>query len=290
MANLKKTKTLFGFTSPRTLEKIVPEIKLLTEKYKGKVWNVQVQVDFFKELFNSEFYEGGKMPGNVSLAARDRITRAPKSLGFVDLKPVIQLTEAGAALLTEKRLHETFTRQLLKFQLPSPYHKLTAEQFFVKPYLEFLRLAVTVEGLSKSEVALFFLQLTHIDKFNLVVQKINTFRANAKNFKGSRKSYVHGCFEKEIQQIYQAEIEKNDFKTRESKESSLKKFLKTKRSNMIDYADAFIRYMRATQLITFEPKTYRIVIPSTKADDVNYILTSIPREPALFKNETAFKS
>ena len=59
---------------------------------------------------------------------------------------------------------------------------------------------------------------------------------------------------------------------------------------MIDYADAFIRYMRATQLITFEPKTYRIVIPSTKADDVNYILTSIPREPALFKNETAFKS
>jgi len=109
MANLKKTRTLFAFTSPRTIEKIVPEIKLLTDNFGGNVWNEHTQIDFFQDLFESGFYDGNIMPDNVPLAARDRITRAPKALGFVDLKPVIQLTEAGAKLITEKRLHETIT-------------------------------------------------------------------------------------------------------------------------------------------------------------------------------------
>ena len=139
MANVKKIKALFGFTSPRTIEKIVPEIRLLIEKFSGIKWNKSTQIEYFKTLFDSEYYDGGKMPRDISLAGRDRITRAPKSLGFVDLNPNIKLTRAGEKLLTEIRVHETFTKQLLKFQLPSPYHKLPPETFFVKPYLEFLR-------------------------------------------------------------------------------------------------------------------------------------------------------
>ena len=38
MANLTKTKTLFAFTSPRTIEKIIPEIRLLAENYSGQKW------------------------------------------------------------------------------------------------------------------------------------------------------------------------------------------------------------------------------------------------------------
>ena len=105
MANLSKTKALFAFTSPRTIEKIIPEIKILVENYGGEAWsgNSDLQIRFFKDLFKSEFYEGSKMPSNISLAARDRITRAPKALGFVDLKPEIKLTDAGKSLLREKR-------------------------------------------------------------------------------------------------------------------------------------------------------------------------------------------
>jgi len=124
MANLTKTKTLFGFTSPRTLEKIIPEIKILTEKFSNLEWsgNQELQKEFFDSLFNSEFYEGESYPSDPALAARDRITRAPKALGFVDLKPKVHITAIGEILLKGKRIDETFTKQLLKFQLPSPYH------------------------------------------------------------------------------------------------------------------------------------------------------------------------
>ena len=114
MANLSKTRTLFAFTSPRTIEKIIPEIQILVNSFAGKMWNTQTQIAFFHELFNSEFYEGDKMPGNITLAARDRITRAPKALGFVDLKPTIQLTEVGGKLLSAKRIHEVIAKQLFK--------------------------------------------------------------------------------------------------------------------------------------------------------------------------------
>lgn len=291
MANLSKTKALFAFTSPRTIEKIIPEIRILVENYGGEAWsgNSDLQIRFFKDLFKSEFYEGSKIPSNISLAARDRITRAPKALGFVDLKPEIKLTDAGKSLLREKRTHEIIARQLLKFQLPSPYHPLPVKEFAVRPYLELLRLVKEVGSLSKSEVALFFLQLTHHKKFLQVVKKIKGFRKNAKLFKGSRKTYVVHCFEKEILRIYADEIKAKQFKTRESTEVTQKKFVATKRSNMIDYADAFIRYLRATQLITFDKKTFRAIIAPVKAKEVDFILKSVDRKPKVFKVEKVFK-
>ena len=110
MASLSKSKHLFGFTSPRTLEKIIPELRLLDEKFKGKKWNTQTQIKFFDTLFLSNFYEGEKRPTDPALAARDRITRAPKALGFIQLTPEINLTKAGKQLISEKRLDEIFTK------------------------------------------------------------------------------------------------------------------------------------------------------------------------------------
>lgn len=109
MANLSKTRTVFAFTSPRTIEKIIPEIQVLVDSFEGQEWNNNTQTEFFHKLYKSGFYEGDKMPDNITLAARDRITRAPKALGFVDLKPKIKLTEVGAQLLSEKRIYETMT-------------------------------------------------------------------------------------------------------------------------------------------------------------------------------------
>lgn len=290
MANLSKTKTLFAFTSPRTLEKIIPELRLLIDNFQGRDWNKETQIDFFKVLFASPYYKGEKMPSNVPLAARDRITRAPKALGFVDLKPKIALTQAGQALLKEKRIGDVFTRQLLKFQFPSPYHKLPEDKFYIKPYLEFLYLLKAVGSLSKTEIALFFLQHIHIDDFDSTVKKIMDYRAGAKKFKGSRKIYAYLQFEEEIKNVYHEDIAAKDLKTRESSDTTLQKFIKTKRSNWIDYADAFIRYLRATELITFQEKTLRVVISPAKSKEVNHLLKTIDRKPIKFDSIAKFKS
>ncbi len=292
MANLRKTRTLFAFTSPRSIEKIVPEIGLLCEQFAGKKWsgNSTLQENYFKQLFKSAFYEGHVMPKDPALAARDRITRAPKALGFVDLKPAIALTDAGKELLEGRRPDETITRQLLKFQLPSPYHQGFPSAFFVRPYLELIRLVRDLESISKTEIALFFIQLTHINKYDDIVRKVRLFRQQSKQFVGSRKTYVAQCFEREIKAIYKDEIRKKVLKTRESPEVSLAKFIRTKRGNMWDYADAFIRYLHATRLITFEKLTFRLIISRARKEDVDFILDNTLRVPLAFEDIQSFKA
>ena len=117
-----KNRSLFFTTSPRTPSKMIPEIRLLDEHFAGRKWNKQSQIKFIDLLGKSEFFEGSGSPNNKDLSARDRINRAPKALGFVDLSPHIELTDSGKALIYGKRPQEVFLRQLLKFQLPSPYH------------------------------------------------------------------------------------------------------------------------------------------------------------------------
>lgn len=292
MANLSKTKTLFGFTSPRTIEKIIPEIKLLCDNYHGEKWSGRedVQSAFFNDLYHSEFYEGDVLPKNCALAARDRITRAPKALGFVDLQPTIKLTQAGKLLLEKTRVHETFTRQLLKFQLPSPYHSQSKTiEFSIRPYLELIRLIKDLKSLSKTEIALFFLQLVNYKAYDTIVEKILKFRTQSQNYNGSRKKYVHQCFANEIIEIFHEEIKSKKLKTRESDDTSLNKFIKTKQANMRDYADAFARYIRATELITFEKRTFRLIISPQKIQEVDFLLKTVPREPYVSKTLSNFK-
>ncbi|WP_306012411.1 MULTISPECIES: AlwI family type II restriction endonuclease [unclassified Allomuricauda] len=292
MANLSKSKALFGFTSPRTIEKIIPEIQILTDYFSDEVWsgNQEIQESFFQTLYDSEHYEGETFPSDPALAARDRITRAPKAFGFVDLDPKISLTKAGELLLSEKRLDETFTRQLLKFQLPSPYHTQSRKvEFGVKPYLELIRLINDLGSLSKTEIALFFSQLIHYFEYDRIVKKIKDFREGSKKYTGSRKMYVNECFEKEILEIFNEEVQSKNLKTRESNDTSLKKFLKTKRANMKDYADAFVRYIRATELITFQKRTFRLIISPQKVEEVDFLLKTISREPIEFKSKREFK-
>jgi len=290
MANLSRTWTLFAFTSPRTIEKIIPEIQILLESFDGQEWNEETQIAFFTELFNSEFYEGETWPNDVPLAARDRITRAPKALGFVNLNPQIALTEPGEQLLSGKRIHEVIARQLFKFQLPSPFHKIPQDRDFnVRPYLELLRLVKELGMISKTEVAIFFVQCIHYKKFDEIVKAIKKFRADGKKNERNRKAFIDDVFTDEILKIYSKDIDAKAFKTRESPEKTLSKFVRTKKSNHIDYADAFIRYLRATQLISFDKKTFRMIIAPARAAEVDYILNNVPREALDFATEDDYK-
>ena len=88
------------------------------------------------------------------------------------------------------------------------------------------------------------------------VAAIKKFREDAKKNTKNRKAFIEERFTKEILKIYASDIKSNNLKTRESGDTSLAKFVNNKRSNHIDYADALIRYLRATQLISFDKKTW----------------------------------
>ena len=165
--------TLFFPTSPRSPLKMRPEMKLLVDKFKGRRWerNRELQLEFAKELAASAYFEGSASESNPDFSARDRITRGPKSLGLVSLD-VIDFTQPGLNFYDEDLATETFLRQLMKFQLPSPFHvisKKVKKTFCVRPYLEILRLIHRLGRLTFDELMLFGMQLTDYHDFDRIV-------------------------------------------------------------------------------------------------------------------------
>ncbi len=288
MANIN-SQLLFLTTSPRTPEKMIAEINLLVDNFKNEKWDSATQVAFMSVLRKSGFYHGEGI-NDPAFSARDRINRAPKSLGFVTLSPTIQLTPAGEQLLTARRKNEVFLRQMLKFQLPSPYHKPTikATTFCVKPYLEMLRLVRVMGTLKFDELQIFGMQLTDYHDFDEVVKKIEGFRVkkaqNKSNYRIFKTQYLYD----ELTQIYQKRIARGETKTRESRDNSLEKFLRTQASNMRDYADACFRYLRATGLVAVSHIGKSLSIVQERIKDVDYILNTVPREPIVFSEESDY--
>ena len=280
MAKSIDSKVLFITTSPRTPEKMIPEIDLLSKNFEGKKWNTETQIAFMELLRNENFFNGS---GNndPAFSARDRINRAPKALGFILLEPTIKLTESGKALISAKRKEEVFLRQLLKFQIPSPYHAPSekAANFYVKPYLEILRLIYTLGTLKFDELMIFGLQLTDYRKFDDIVKKIEKFRIDREKTPKKYREFKYYALMNELQEIYSSELAKGETSIRESNIATAKKFLQTKASNMHDYADACIRYLRATGLVSISHIGRSLSILPEKKTDVEFILNNISREP-----------
>lgn len=285
-----KSKTLFFTTSPRSPMKMIPEIHLLASHFSGRSWNKENQIKFIELLAADEHFEGVGSQGDMAFSARDRINRAPKALGFVDLKPTIRLTEAGRLFVEGKRKEETLLRQLLKFQLPSPFHTSDDNEFWVKPYLEILRLIQVLGKITFDELMIFGLQLTNYNKFDEIVNKILEFRDKKSEFKGKYKLLLNEVFNCELEKIYATEILQGETATRESADNSLSKFKKTKRSNMRDYTDACFRYLRATGLVAISYKGKSLSIMPDKVNDVMYILDHTERTPVYVSDEQSYKA
>lgn len=287
-----KSKTLFFTTSPRTPLKMIPEIEVLEKYFVGKVWDSDTQVEFIKKLAEGKDFQGEGSAKEMAFSARDRINRGPKALGFVDLKPTIKLTEPGIRLISGKRTEEVLLRQLLKFQLPSPYHK-DPEQFEgvfgVKPYLEIFRLIYVLGTVSFDELMIFGMQLTHYTKFNEVVAAIKLFRKAKVYAKGSYKTFRGDYLRKEVEKIYQNDIDEGNIQTRESKDASLDRFVKTKANNMRDYADACFRYLRATGMVEISQRGHSLSIMPEKKKEVEFFLNNVDRKPIYVDDDVKYK-
>lgn len=291
MARLEN-KSLFFTTSPRTPLKMIPEIRLLYEKFFNKKWNKEVQITFIDDLITSGFFEGNGSSKYKDFSARDRINRAPKALGFIDLSPKIDLTPAGKEFIYGRRPQEIFLRQLLKFQLPSPFHKENSQiegTFYIKPYLEILRLIRDLQYITFDELKVFALRLTDFRDYDLVKNNITKFRIKKKNYRGNYKKFLNDIWTNIICETYKDNIYSGNTKIRETKDSSIKKFIITKKSNDRDYADACFRYLRYTGLIAISNTNKSISIYKDKLRDVDYILSTVNREPVFVDNEINYK-
>lgn len=285
-------KVLFFTTSPRTPSKMIPEIALLHEKFEGKPWNKTTQEQFIDELASSSFFEGEGSPSDKAFSARDRINRAPKALGFVDLQPHIALTDAGKALIFSKRPQEVFLRQLLKFQLPSPYHTENAKikgTFFVRPYLEILRLVRELEYLTFDELKIFAVQITDYHKYDEIKGEIILFRRDKEQHRGEYKRFVNDVWTNAVLDIHSERIAEGRTRTRETRDASLNTFIKTQKGNMRDYADACFRYLRYTELVSIAHKSRTISIFDDKAKDVDFILSTVDRSPVFVDDVEKYK-
>lgn len=280
------SKVIFVTTSPRTPAKMIPEIGLLNAHFAGQRWNTETQRAFM-ELLREENFFNGEGANDPAFSARDRINRAPKALGFVILSPTIQLTPAGEELVNSRRKDEIFLRQLLKFQVPSPFHKPTenSAEFWVKPYLELFRLVRHFGSLKFDELMIFGLQLVDYREFDTIVEKINQYRIAKAQNEGNYKRFRSEYFDRELREIYSADISSGNTRTRETNDASIAKFLSTKASNMRDYADACVRYLRATGLVNISHLGKSISIVPEKIQEVDYFLQNTDREPCFIDNE-----
>lgn len=287
-----KSKTLFFTTSPRTPLKMIPEIQVLHNNFEGRKWNTNTQIEFIKKLAEGSDFDGKGSEKDMAFSARDRINRAPKALGFVDLKPCIKLTEAGENFISGKRTEEVLLRQLLKFQLPSPYHKEPEEFkgiFCVKPYLEIFRLIYELGTISFDELMIFGMQLTHYNKFDSIVADIKTFRRMKLYAEMSYKTFRGKCLKEQVERIYAYDINVGNTKTRESRDKSIDKFVTTKSRNLRDYADACFRYLRATGMVEISQRGHSISIMPEKRKEVEFFLSMVDRKPIYIDDEANYK-
>lgn len=282
-------RVIFFTTSPRTAEKMIPEIDLLNQHFAGQVWDSETQRAYMEVLRDENFFNG-KGEKDPALSARDRITRAPKAYGFITLKPTIQLTPAGNKLITSKRTEDVFFRQLLKFQLPSPYHVLkdNGSDFCVKPFLEIFRLIRHFGSLKFDELKIFGLQLINYNYFDKIVAKIEQFRVEKAQTSKSYNQFRKEVFEKELNEIYSLDIASNKIKIREQRGKSLSKFIKTKAGNMQDYADACVRYLRATGMVNISHIGRTLSIVPERIEDIDYVLNNVDRNPIYINEEAKY--
>lgn len=292
MGTIKKTRTLFFTTSPRSPEKLIPEIKLLIDNFNGHKWTGKdgCQSDFAVVLSNAQTFEGKTSKKYSAFSARERITRSPQGLGFVDLSPTIKLTEAGHAFIYGNRPHEIFFRQLIKFQIPSIYQKETANvkgTFWGHPFLEIIRLIRDLEYLTPDELRIFALQLTDFRKYDEIKNAIILFRNEKKVHRGRYKEFVAETTIQEIEKIYAREICAGDFTTRESKTDDKNSFIKKHQRNLRDYSDACFRYLRYTEMFISDGRSLRIA--PDKIKEIDHVLNTVDRNPIFLNNPAKYK-
>jgi hypothetical protein len=262
-------------TSPRSPYKLHGELQLL-KQLDGQAWNLQTQLKFAALLSEYDGFSGAVSATDPAFSARDRATRAPRLLGFVHFprkgrKGTLRFTEAGNAFLAAPTEEHTliFQRQLAKVQFSSPLHNFGGfEQMRVKPLVLMVELLLRLKSLGKEEIALFCITLIDARQLERRIKKIERYREALKKCTvGQRKAEQREMAQKWLAHIYKDDLRAGNTKLREGGTDFLLKKYRTLR----DYADASIRYLRATGLFTVTPHGQRLELMEAFVEDAKFL-------------------
>lgn len=288
------TRTWSVPTSPRNPYKMCDELGLL-KKYEGRVWGADTQREFAGELSNAEFYEGAVSAAHPDFSARDRINRSPKTFGFIrmDEERRIRFTPAGNQLITKQGLDDLFLRQLLKWQYPSPNHGGDDYKLFrIKPFLETLRLVRDLDGLSKKEIAIFCVAFTDFADYEAVKKSILDYRDAYQRVSGkrNRRAFELAAHEENFRRVYLEDLTSGQLSVRQGRGENHDPgiFLRKKMRNSVDYADAAMRYFRASGLFSLSARNFRLKIMDVRREIVDAVLEETPREPVDFQDGAGY--
>jgi AlwI restriction endonuclease len=285
-----RTRLWFLPTSPRSPDKIRPELTVLQE-FEGGKWDKDAQAAFFKRIVSSGTYESaGREPKEPDQPGRERVHRAPRSLGLVRAATgsTLDITTAGHALIGGHDPADLFLHQLLKLQFPSPNHdeRDYRELFWIKPFLEVLRLASEVDSISKFELQAFGLALIDHRDFADVVTDLRAFRELRSRIEPGRprRLFEHEVLRSRMSDVYAEDLATKGISLRERGGRSVcpEDVLATKVANARDYADAAMRYFYRTGLFTFSDFRSLRLLPE-RAPDVAQILATVPADPEPFE-------
>ena len=256
-----KSRAWFFPTSPRSPHKLQGELALL-KTLEGKIWNVDTQTAFAHMLRESADFDGNISKTDPAFTGRDRATRAPRLLGFVEFPPrgskgSFKFTDAGNLFL-KATLHEhglIFQRQIAKVQFTSPLHASRGfEDMSVKPLMVMIRLLLQFESMSKTEVALFGVTLTDEKKLDARIKDLADYRGKLRKLAtGERKVFRRDFANAWVEKIYKEDIAAGNTKVREG--------------------NGNIRYLRATGLFTVSPHGQRLMLLNTNIEDAKFLLT-----------------
>lgn len=262
-------------TSPRSPYKLHGELQLL-KQLDGQPWNHHTQLAFAALLAEYDGFSGEVSAKDPAFSARDRATRAPRLLGFVHFpkkgrRGHLRFTEAGNAFLAASSEEHAliFQRQLAKVQFSSPLHNSGGfEQMRVKPLALMIELLIRLKSLGKEEIALFCITLIDARKLIQRVKEIEHYRQSLKTCAvGQRKAEQKKLAQQWLRQIYKDDLDAGNTKLREGGSD----FLSKKYQTLRDYADATIRYLRATGLFTVTPHGQRLELVDAFREDAQFL-------------------
>ena len=299
-----RTRTWSVATSPRSPRKLPDELGLLAASFEGRIWDKESQRSYALQLAQDDFFEGEVSSREPDFSARDRVNRAPKTFGFIRLdgrRPPIEILPAGRQLIEHQNLPDLFLHQLLKWQYPSPvmaqrYRKDYTELFYIKPFLECLRLVRELNGISKLELAIFAVPLVDYRDYDDVRGAIRNFREQLGTVsgRGPRGKFIRQVFDARLGIVYRDDIRDGRIATREEagQIQPVEEFLKKKARNLRDYADAAMRYFQATGLFTIASSTFQYYLRlfEERIGEVDHILENVIREPEPYHDVEKFYS
>lgn len=205
-----------GNTTIRNPERIKEGLRLLSDKFAGKIFTPDIQDEYYTALHNAKIIEGDPPKAESRRESARKWAAAFNQLGLAKCwqrKPPIEITEAGQTLLSDATIDEDiYLRQLLKIQIPSPTES-RMEGAAVHPF--YLTLNVThqlyklgLKGITREEIAL-YLQTAITDNYaDQIIAMIQKYRDKRDSLVGrveKRRFYLENAT-RSMAELYREDI------------------------------------------------------------------------------------